>query len=74
MPGCLCIASARYGRPHMPLVRGQSARPARLVVGAVSCVDMHTGPGREWGRVALPACVMVNAWMRTCGIPTIGWA
>jgi hypothetical protein len=21
-----------------------------------------------------PACVMVCAWMRTCGMPTTGWA
>jgi hypothetical protein len=45
-----------------------------------ACQAGDPGGGVGWvrwrrvPRAALPACVKVCAWMRTCGMPMTGWA
>jgi len=59
-------------------VHGQQAQPAKgfgrlsELMGMLAVV-IQAGSGSPAAQPVSPACVMVCAWMRACGMPTTGW-
>jgi hypothetical protein len=51
----------------------RQGRRARLTVQPGSLEVEAAVVALAWP-AALPACVMVSAWVRICGMPTTGWA